>query len=167
MDIPSVYYKSKKLPKSSDELFVERMYDKLLKLFVKFIPNHSGTYADDLDKFGKGILKQFRGVFTRDQIKDLHLNSGDSLVVNVDTSNQSGSHWCGLYTLNPNYHLFYDSFGRNYKVLMKKSLDNLHTVANTDITDREQKINEVTCGERSLVFLFICENMGVEYAKLL
>lgn len=166
MDL-ATYYKNSKLVKSSDELMVEDIYNRLLTLFTKYIPNDGGTYANDLNKFGYGLLNQFRGVFTRDQVSSMRFSKGDSLVVNVDTSKQGGSHWIGLYCFDKKTFLFYDSFGRDHKTLMKNSLKSIGKVIDTDMTDREQKINEVTCGERSLVFLFICENLGIEYAKLL
>lgn len=161
------YHKNKKALKTDDEKYIEDIYEKLLKMFKKYIPNDSGTYSHDLEAYGKGLLNQFRGVFTRDQLKQLKMRTGDSLIVNTDTSRQKGEHWCALYKYKPNGYIFYDSFGRDYKVTMKRSLDHFNFVSNSDITDREQMMHETSCGERCLVFLYICENLGIKYAKLI
>ena len=61
----------------------------------------------------------------------------------------------------------YDSFGRDYKIIIPK----LKTSGNGRITntdrDVEQGVWELDCGQRSLAFLCLCDGWNVDLARKL
>ena len=54
--------------------------------------------------------KFFRGVFCKDQLKTNCRKNG-YYILNLENSNQSGSHWCA-FLKKDNYFLYFDSFGQ-------------------------------------------------------
>ena len=95
----------------------ERMYKNEMKKLKKIIGNKV-TYSNDLYKIGKSLFKNdFLGVYTCDRIPN-HIKKNKMAIVNLDSSNESGSHWVAIAKNNKNIILVYDSFGRHtHKIL--------------------------------------------------
>jgi len=69
-------------------------------------------------------VKGFLGVYAHNQVDSLKPpKKGDSLIMNLDDSNQAGSHWVAFY-FSPLHACYFDSFGvppdnRSLKYLRK------------------------------------------------
>ena len=86
-----------------------------------------------------------------------------SCIINLDKFGGKGSHWIGCYS-DGTYTLIYDSFGRNGKDILK---ENWHNKLRDTEHDAEQDIAEDNCGARSMAFLFICDEYGLNLAEKL
>jgi len=140
----------------------ERLYKKFLHNVESILGNET-TISSDLNRVGKSLLKsKFAGVFPADQIPKLAKRSPYA-IVNLDTSDESGSHWIALARKDGKVY-FYDSFGRPNKSILPllKSSGNGTTV-DTD-KDAEQEISETNCGARSMAWLILFDKYGVNMA---
>lgn len=72
------------------------------KIFYKSLTNL------DINKLNKD--KNFRGCFMRDELKNIKPNKIESGVLNLDTSENQGTHWT-CWIKNNNLILYFDSFG--------------------------------------------------------
>ena len=140
---------------SFESNYYETQYKKLLKKFSREMKNNSTTYASELHKMGSGISPRFRGIYPSDRVPTL--KDGDSLIFNVDTHEEPGSHWVSLAKQGPHLY-FYDSFGRSPKELVPKA--NGVNEFLYDKTDSEQKIHETDCGQRCLAWLALGHTYG-------
>ena len=139
---------------------VDSIYNSILKKVEKKLGNNKTTFSNDLDKLGKYYFKDmFVGCYPSDQIPIL-TDKRCYCIVNTHTSDQSGEHWLALAFKNNKY-IFYDSFGRSQKEILK-SLNN-RKVINTE-NDVEQQIFESNCGQRSIAFLLLLDKYGEEIA---
>lgn len=131
--------------------------------YLKVISKHLGTaitYGDDLHEIGTMLFgHKFLGVFARDQIPKKYEGY---CIVNLDTSAESGSHWIAI-VFNKGKSIVYDSFGRSASEMKV----DVKAVVNTDLSDREQKLIEDTCGQRCLAWLTLYHKKGVEKAMLI
>jgi hypothetical protein len=99
----------------------------------------------------KHKIKKFRGVFMIDTLpkKSNNIECG---IVNLDTSNNSGTHWVAYYK-NKNKSYYFDSFGVDPPGELKNYL-------NTEIissTFQIQKFNTNNCGYYCLLVLKLME----------
>jgi hypothetical protein len=135
----------------------ERIYDELLDLVRETTKLGNGTtYLDDLKTVGKEMLgSKFLGVFTSDMYPNLR--AGEMIIVNLDKSNEAGSHWIAIAKKN-NDSIFYDSFGRSSKKIFGKG-----KFINTE-PDAEQRKNENNCGQRTLAWLLLLNLFGRKFA---
>ncbi len=139
---------------------VETIYNDILRKVEKKLNNNKTTYSTDLDKLGKYYFKSmFVGCFPSDKIPVL-TKERCYAIVNLDRSNEDGSHWIALVYKNNKY-IFYDSFGRPQTEILK-ALNN-RTVIDTD-DDAEQKVIESNCGQRSIAFLLLLHTYGEKIA---
>ena len=85
------------------------IYNQVLKLVEHQLSNKT-TYQRDLLKFGKRVFgDKFVGVFASDRIPKL--KEGQYAILNLDKSDEPGSHWIAVAMKNNKTHV-YDSFGR-------------------------------------------------------
>jgi hypothetical protein len=132
----------------------------LLKKVEKKIGNNKTTYSTDLDKLCKHYFNDmFVGCYPSDQIPILS-KERCYCIVNLDSSNQSGSHWVSL-AYKHNKYIFYDSFGRSQNEILK-SLNNRQVIQTEN--DAEQTVTESNCGQRSCAFLLFLHMYGVNDA---
>lgn len=68
------------------------------------------TNIDLLKEAKKLKLKNFRGVFMRDEIKNIKPRNQECGILNLNTSNQPGSHWVCWYK-DGNKKYYFDSYG--------------------------------------------------------
>ena len=127
----------------------EQIYNIILnRLIIPLIGNDT-TYGTELNKYCIDLFGSlFHGVYSSDNIPEL-TNEKKYAIINLDTSDQPGSHWVSIIHHN-NKIIFYDSFGRNSaKILSSLNGDILNTES-----DKEQGDNENNCGARCIAFIY-------------
>lgn len=103
--------------------------DEQLNKYCTFLPKFKGTHAwDELPK-----------------LKNL-----ESCIINLDKSNQPGSHWVAIYKYKNKTYMF-DSFDRKISNFRKVEIDKAVM----------QKPKENDCGQRSIAFLALVESIGL------
>ena len=144
----------------SNDKHAHLIYETLLKDIVYPMLGNKVTYSNDLHRVGKKLLgKDFVGVYPSDQIP--RLKNKQCCILNLDKSDQSGSHWIAVYR-DGKTNLTYDSFGRK----SSKIIPSLKNVEDADY-DVEQMIEQEDCGARSIAFLLVCKYWRPELAKLI
>ena len=143
----------------------EKIFNDITKQIEKVIGHGNETYTNELERIGKQIFRnKFVGVFPSDKIPKL--NNNNYTIINLDKSDEEGSHWVALAKRDNEIYIF-DSFGRDtYKILPSIKQSGNGLVKMTD-PDRNQKDHEVNCGQKSLAWLCILDRYGVDVAKLI
>ena len=126
----------------------EVLYHKILNIVVDGFHNEI-TDSIQLNKLAKKYLPEFQGVYASDRIPCKH----GYYIINLDRSDEPGSHWCGLIRGKTNY--VYDSFGR---------VDILPIKAVYTERDEEQLHAEDNCGQRCVAWLILAKHWGVKAA---
>lgn len=154
------------IKKSKNEIKAENFYQSLIDNEINNFLGSDTTYGNNLEKVALKFLgSKFRGVFPSDKIPKLN-DIKKYAILNLDSSNQSGSHWIGLAYNNGDV-IVYDSFGRNTKKIIPSLLQSGNgRVIMTD-NDSEQRLKEDNCGQRSLAWLMTFDKLGPEMALLI
>ena len=128
-----------------NEALMTHQIDTIMKKY----PNYKGTIAkDQLSTLVDTVTKQSRG----------------GAIVNLDNSNQSGSHWTGLFwdgrPNGSNSIEYYDSFGRQPPDVIMNGMKKLNKVLQPDqylkikVNGKaKQDKNSVACGYHSISFI--------------
>lgn len=115
------------------------------KIFYKSLTNL------DIKKLNQD--KYFRGCFMRDELKNISPKLNESGVLNLDTSNNKGTHWTCWMKKN-NLIIYFDSYGLvpppEILTYFKKSKDYKGVFYNNTIV---QPDNSVICGHLCLYIL--------------
>ena len=129
---------------------------KILKDFQNIYINVCDILGDkstsnrELNKLCKTLFSdRFKGVFSADAM--IRLKDCECCIINTDPSNKSGTHWCALYK-HKNIVYFFDSFGRNYKILSKFWK---HKKWECVEFHRIESYKSENCGELCITFLII------------
>jgi len=145
----------------------ETLYNFLLHEYVEKKIGNETTYDSQLTSFCNSLFgSKFVGVFPSDKIPKF--KNKKCCILNLDNSQQSGSHWVAYVHLNNNNYLFYDSFGRIdtsiIKSLSRKGIKNI----NTEL-DQEQDLKEIenNCGQRCISFLLCHFILDYEFSKFI
>jgi len=106
-------------------------------------------------------FKTFRGIFMRDEISKMKVNDYECGILNLDLSENSGTHWVAWYKDNNNK-IYFDSFGIQppkeiIKYLRSPILYNTFQI---------QQFNDSNCGEWCLYVLNKL-NMGENYVDII
>ena len=146
-------------------------YNVILERVEKMIGKKS-TLSTELELAGRKLLGvKFKGVYPSDKIPKLN-NLACYCIVNVDKSNEMGSHWMAIVKDVNNKSaehgcILYDSFGRkNTKIIPSLRFSGNGRVLDTD-RDAEQNKNEQNCGARALSFLLFYDTFGKDKAMLI
>ena len=125
------------------------------------------TNSTDLHRVGKQLLgDKFIGVFSSDMIPKLTAKT-PYCIVNVDSSDMSGSHWMSVVKSARNETILYDSFGRSHvKIIPSLKKSGNGKIIDTDL-DKEQKISQEDCGARSIAFLLFYDKYGKDMSLLI
>lgn len=126
-----------------------------------------GLWNDQIDKImrgmeGNGAVKNYLGTISSDEIKTLKLPAGQpsSFIMNLDKSDQPGSHWVGVF-IDPNSEVgYFDSFGRNPPKNFNRDILSLLSDIRPE-TFLKLKVNRVvsqdddstTCGYHAIKYL--------------
>ena len=139
-----------------------RQFRTIVKEVERYLGHNDTTDADELYKAGKHYLgKKFRGVYPRDKLPKL--KDGQSMIINLDTSKQSGSHWIAIYCSGNSY-VVYDSFGRKIigGILPRMTFSGCgKKIITSPDYDAEQKTYETDCGQNSLGWLIFVYEYGI------
>ena len=156
---------------------IERLYLKLLKAQVEplFKRPRFTTYTQDLEKAGHQLLgSYFHGVCASDKIPTSLSKTKPYAIVNLDKSDEAGSHWIAVAHHPKEKKLYvYDSYGRPTQKMSPFLLKSIkkkypHTkLIDADTSDAEQTKKEKNCGQRSLAWLFLFHCWGAELAVLI
>lgn len=145
------------------KLKAERIYEIELNNMIKLVGNKT-TYSDQLLIIGKKLFKnKFMGIFTSDKIPK-NIKIGYMIIVNLDSSGQSGSHWVAVCKDKKGTIWVYDSFGRSIHKILPDIYNKRRKIKSTE-RDLEQDIEESNCGARCLAFLQVFHKYGSDYAK--
>lgn len=98
-------------------------------------------------------IKNFKGVFMRDQIKG-KVNSNECFILNIDESENAGTHWTCLSVKNSICYYF-DSYGFCPPDEIKTYCDGLECYFSSF---KIQKQNEVICGHYCIYMLYLLDN---------
>lgn len=143
----------------------EAIYNKLLTHITHKLLGNNTTFMGELNNIGNRLFKKkYIGTFASDRIPVLKNN--EMVILNLDKTGQSGSHWIAVKKIGKNAYV-YDSFGRkSYKIIPSIFNSGNGNIIDTDY-DAEQNINENDCGARSMAFLILITYFGVDYAMLI
>ena len=149
-----------------DEKTAHKKYNTILRSVKKLVGGKT-TYLQQLDNAGKDIFgAKFHGVYPSDKIPKLS-NRKPYAILNLDKSNQAGSHWIAVAKSGNNI-IVYDSFGRKHTNIIP-ALGRGFVGGKIIDTDRdvEQDIMATDCGARSLGFLVFFDKYGAKNALLI
>ena len=103
----------------------------------------------ELEKRAKEIkIKNFRGVFMRDELKKLKPNIRECGILNLNTSKEPGSHWVCWYR-NASNRVYFDSYG----LLPPQELVNYLGTPILRNTEQLQGFDQSNCGQFCLYVL--------------
>lgn len=149
--------------KKTQKELAELEYNKILKDITDAMGDKS-TFMSELNGVGRKLLGvKFHGVYPSDKIPRLN-DLSPYCILNLDKSNESGSHWVALAKLEDGASVIYDSFGRDHM----KIIPNLQYSGNGRIIqpedDSEQHVLQMDCGQRCCAFLVFLDRYGVKNA---
>ena len=145
----------------------ERIYNEILE-FVESLIGDGVTYSGQLNDLGHQLFgSKFKGVFASNEIPEL--KNGEHAVLNLDRSDQEGSHWIAISKIDSQL-LVYDSYGRSTDSIIPV-LSTLNSNRGNGMIieadrDPEQIDDEYNCGARSISFLALLELWGPQLALL-
>ena len=105
----------------------------------------------------------FIGTYPIDQIPTA-TKYPTSIVVNLDTSAEVGSHWVGLFIKSPTHALYFDSYGLKPEDQLLDYLKGFTTVT-INIFTLQSLISNV-CAKFVIFFIFMCSK-GYSYESIL
>lgn len=147
------HLKSKK-EQQADTIFYSFLHQVVVPLVGK-----TTTTTDELDKAGRFLFGiEYKGTFPSDRLPDLN-NIKRYAIVNLDKSNQKGSHWVALGWVKKKIYI-YDSFGRDTKKIMPNIFKDLKVPVIATDGDSEQKPAETWCGAMCLAWLLVLKRQG-------
>jgi hypothetical protein len=98
-------------------------------------------------------IKNFKGVFMRDELNKSAKTKDECMVINTDHSNNEGTHWTCLFNKNGKSYYF-DSFGFQPPLEVINYCEEPRYFSSFPI----QKMNEVICGHYCLYVLHRLSN---------
>jgi hypothetical protein len=99
-------------------------------------------------------IKNFKGVFMRDELKTL-ATSNECLIINTDHSNNEGTHWTSLF-IKDNTSYYFDPYGIQP---MREVEDYCNGCDDRFYSSFEiQKMNEIICGHYCIFVLYALSN---------
>jgi hypothetical protein len=140
---------------------------KILKIYNKYLNEIKNVLGDktttniQINQYCFNNIKGYKGCFPYDLMPKLKNNQ--CVIINIDDSTQSGTHWVGIYKKD-NTQYCYDSFGRNIVKIIPKL--NQLIFKNSDL-DAEQDVDEQDCGQRCISWLKVCNKYGIGQALLI
>ncbi len=125
----------------------------------------------ELESICKSLdIKNFRGVYMMDEIEKLSPSRNESYIVNLQNSNEHGSHWLSIYKKGKSI-FYFDSYGapipneirkhyKTYKINNFQSDDNIYP-------DKPlQTYSQTICGHLCVLFLLLCDK-GNSFNKII
>src|SRR5271165_2142216 len=117
-----------------------------------------------IDKCKKLQIKNFKGVFMRDELQNRKPSPNECMIINTDHSTNEGTHWTCLFIKNGSS-FYFDSYGFKPTIEVEKyctsdsiSSKKLRYYSSSQI----QKMNEVICGHYCIYVLYRLSN-GIDF----
>ena len=119
----------------------------------------------ELMQVGKQLLgDKFAGAYSSDQRPALSKKKPYA-ILNTKPTSSGGGHWVGLARMPPNGKIMhYDSFGRSHRQLFPDRWED--EAIDTEL-DVEQDERTTECGQRSLAWLLLFDQLGSSAAKMI
>lgn len=102
-----------------------------------------------IEKCKKLKIKNFKGVFMRDEIRNMSATQNECMVLNIDDSSNEGTHWTCLCIKN-GVSFYFDSYGFEPPLEVLEYCPTPRNYSSYSI----QKMNEVICGQYSIYVLY-------------
>lgn len=107
--------------------------------------------------------RYYAGCFPSDALR-LPGKYPSAAVVNLDTSDEPGSHWVAIYMKSPSSVYYFDSYGMHPVENVESILQNFpHRTVNDCLV---QSVNSSVCGHYCIFFLVHC-CLGYSYEKIM
>ena len=133
-------------------------YQQLLMMLEDMLRSES-TSNIDIDNICNYIFNDYIGTFPADQMPK-KIKNNQCFILNTDSSTSANKcgHWVSFIKLN-NKLYYYDSYLRSPAELSKFWKDiKLYPI---NKTDRDESVNELNCGPRSIAVLIIIKMYGL------
>ena len=153
------------IKKKGNELVANNFYKKIIRKIESILGNKV-TFSNDLHEVAIHFLgKSFKGIYSSDRIPKLN-NIKKYAILNLDRSDQPGSHWVGIAFHRGNT-IIYDSFGRQTSKIIPSLINSGNgRIIMTD-DDAEQRISQDNCGQRVVAWLVTFDRLGADMAILI
>lgn len=146
----------------SKRIEAETLYNSCYKYVLAYFKDENTTYGRDLDRICHKVLdKNFLGVFAVDEIPIEILDYSHLFIVNLDRSDQPGSHWIAVGGTGHSFIIF-DSFGRKSSEIVPKLTYYFYTFDTEH--DAEQDDKENNCGQLCVAWLLLHNLFGGDYS---
>ena len=126
------------------------------------------TTTDNIEllQAGKQLLgDKFAGVYSSDQRPALSKQKPYA-ILNTKPTSSGGEHWVGLARVPSNGKIMhYDSFVRSHRQLFPDRWED--EAIDTELDDVEQDERTTECGQRSLAWLLLFDQLGSSAAKMI
>lgn len=144
---------------------IKSKYLKILETIEKIddIKHHIFSNFDINDiLFNSKIKGKFNGCFMHDLYEP---NIKPYTIINIDNSSKMGTHWLGVFQDDKILYV-YDSFARKniLRTFKKRMMSKGYKVVLCN-DQKDQKISEVDCGLRCLIWLLFINKYGFEKCK--
>ena len=121
-------------------------------------------YAEQLS------IPHFKGVFMSNQLPSNH-QSTECGIMNLNKSNQAGSHWVAWLCLQNRHKYYFDSYGQDIPIELQRYLKTNKEFENNEAVVRRnaivvQHVNSSECG-RLCLFVLCSLSDGVAYDVIL
>jgi len=125
-------------------------FEEFMKQFKKLEPLSNFQI---IDKCAELKIKNFKGVFMRDEIENRHPTNNECMVINTDHSSNEGTHWTCLH-INKGKSYYFDSYGFEPTLKVKQYCKEPRVYNSFRI----QKMNQVICGYYCIYMLYRLSN---------
>ena len=115
-------------------------------------------------------IKNFRGVFMRDELSNMTPHKQESGILNFDPSDKGGSHWVAYYICDKREKRLYyfDSYGTAVPIELRVYL-------NTDTSEGKifrsdfmiQGLSSDICGELCMAFIYLMDKTDKSYEDII
>ena len=154
-----------------------RSFADFIKSFSKIEPLSNFQIIDICNKLK---IKNFRGVFMRDELNIPKTNANECMIINIDHSSNDGTHWTCLIKRNAEI-IYFDSFGLKPPIEVEKYCDvhststSADTAETTSATTPQRMYNtfqiqnpdDVICGHLCIYVLYKLSNCKADFFTIL
>ena len=129
-----------------------KSFPQFLKMFKEIKPLSNFDIVDMCKKLN---IKNFKGVFMRDEIKGSP-KSNECFIMNIDHSDNDGTHWTSLFVKNGVCYYF-DSYGFPPPNEIVKYCDGYERYFNSFEIQTDDRI-QILCGHYCIYILYLMDN---------
>ena len=110
-------------------------------------------------------IKNFRGVFMRDELSNMTPQKQESGILNFDPSDKVGSHWVAYYICDKRERKLYyfDSYGTAVPIELREYLNG--KIFRSDFII--QNLNSDICGELCMAFIYLMDKTDKSYEEII